>query len=133
MIEVGKPVAEAEIAEQAEFPRITPKMIEDHIEYAVFTDGYDLCMDAAITVLDGRQQPTKFSSNGIGKSLESLTICLIVLKNGFTVLGKSAPVSPGNFSRDIGQRLAYQDAFNQLWPLFGFELKQRIYEVEGVE
>lgn len=60
--------------------------------------------------------------------LTTMTICIIRMVNGFIVLGKSAPVSEGNFDRDIGKRFAYDDAFKQLWQLEGYLLKQRIYE-----
>ncbi len=55
-----------------------------------------------------------------------LSVCILVLRNGFTVIGKSAPVSPQNFSRDLGKKLAYEDAIRQLWPLMGFALKDRM-------
>lgn len=54
----------------------------------------------------------------------TLTICVIELNNGFTVLGQSACADPANFSVDIGMDLAYADAFKKLWPLFGFLLAE---------
>jgi hypothetical protein len=58
--------------------------------------------------------------------LRVLTICLLVMKNGFTVIGKSAPASPDNFNADLGRKLAYEDAIRQLWPLMGFALRERL-------
>lgn len=55
-------------------------------------------------------------------STPHLTVCGIRMKNGFVVLGKSAPVSAMNFDRAIGEKLAYEDAFKQLWALEGYAL-----------
>lgn len=59
-------------------------------------------------------------------SLQVLSICLLVLRNGFTVIGKSAPASPENFDADLGHKFAYQDAVRQCWPLLGFALRDRL-------
>lgn len=55
-----------------------------------------------------------------------LTICIITMKNGFMVHGVSAPASPDNFDRDVGQRYAYDNAFRQLWPLEGYLLREQL-------
>jgi len=58
--------------------------------------------------------------------LRILSICLLVMKNGFTVIGHSAPASPENFNADFGRDLAYQSAIRQLWPLMGFALRDKL-------
>lgn len=55
-----------------------------------------------------------------------LTICILALKNGFSLVGKSAPADPANFDADAGQRFAYDDALRQLWPLEGYALCERL-------
>lgn len=55
-----------------------------------------------------------------------LSICLVVMRNGFTIIGKSAPASPANFDRDLGRKLAYEDAVRQIWPLMGYALRDRL-------
>ena len=59
-------------------------------------------------------------------ALNLLTICILVMRNGFTVIGKSAPASPENFDAEKGQRFAYEDAIMQLWPLEGYALRERL-------
>lgn len=66
--------------------------------------------------------------NGWSQSLDLLTICVLVLKNGFTVIGKSACASPENFDAEIGRKVARADAINQVWPLEGYLLKQMLHE-----
>lgn len=56
----------------------------------------------------------------------TITIAIITLRSGFTVTGESACVDPSNFDAEIGNKIAYDNAFEKLWQLFGFELKQRI-------
>lgn len=59
-------------------------------------------------------------------TLELLTICILVMQNGFTVIGKSAPASPENFDPEKGRLFAYEDAIKQLWPLEGYALRERL-------
>ena len=54
------------------------------------------------------------------------TVCLLTLKNGYTVTGESACVDPANFDEEIGREVAFKDARNKLWPLLGFSLKERL-------
>lgn len=55
----------------------------------------------------------------------TVTICSITLDNGYSVRGESACVDPANFDAEIGEKLAYDNAFAKLWPLFGFLLAER--------
>lgn len=55
-----------------------------------------------------------------------LSICLLQMKNGFVVIGKSAPASAENFNLQLGRKFAYEDAIRQLWPLLGYALRDRL-------
>ena len=55
-----------------------------------------------------------------------LTICVLTLKNGFTVTGESACVSPENFDEEIGQDIARGNARDKIWPLLGFALAEHL-------
>jgi hypothetical protein len=57
----------------------------------------------------------------------TLTICVLTLKNGFTVVGESAAASPENFDAGLGCRIAYDNARAKIWPLEGYLLKQALY------
>lgn len=59
-------------------------------------------------------------------ALDVLTVCVLTMANGFTVIGKSAPASPENFDAEKGHRFAYEDAIKQLWPLEGYALRERL-------
>lgn len=62
--------------------------------------------------------------------LKLLSICILVMNNGFTVIGKSAPASPENFNAGLGRKFAYEDAVRQLWPLMGFALREKLSEAK---
>ena len=59
-------------------------------------------------------------------SLNPLTFCVLVLRNGFTVTGESACASPENFDAEIGRKVARENAVQKMWPLMGYELKCRL-------
>lgn len=66
-------------------------------------------------------------------ALDTLTFCVLVLRNGFTVTGESACASPENFNADIGRRIARENAINKVWPLLGFRLRDRLAERGAAE
>ena len=43
-----------------------------------------------------------------------LTICVIVLNNGFTFVGSSACLCESYYSKEKGQDISYNDAFTKL-------------------
>jgi hypothetical protein len=102
-------------------PRVTPANIEENIASEhYFTAGegaygaYRLHND----VHQGSLPP---------HDLDLLTFCVLVLRNGFTVTGESACASPENFDAEIGRKIARANAVNKVWPLMGYELKQRLH------
>lgn len=107
---------DAAAAAVAKGPRVSEIDIERSIAFRLdTTGGRIIAHECAGSVPDN------------AKSLEVLSICLLVTRNGFTVVGKSAPASPENYDRDLGARFAYEDAFRQLWPLMGYALRDRLW------
>lgn len=103
-------------------PRITPQALQDNISSEhYFTAGDGYAGAASLTVEDGGviSPPDQ---------LDLLTFCVLILKNGFTVTGESACASPENFDAEIGRKIARQNAEQKIWPLMGYELKQRLSE-----
>lgn len=62
----------------------------------------------------------------IHSSLLILSVCILVMENGFTVIGKAAPASAENFNPELGKKFAYEDAIRQLWPLEGYLLRSQL-------
>ena len=60
--------------------------------------------------------------------LKLVTICIIILENGFKVEGTSACVDPSRYNEAIGQEEAYKNAVEKIWELEGYALKQKLFE-----
>jgi len=61
---------------------------------------------------------------------DTTTICRITMVNGFTIDGFSACADPYNFNEDIGKKYAHEQAFDKLWMLEGYLLKERLHQQE---
>lgn len=101
---------EAECAEGRTAPRVFLADIEDQIQEQFFVLGSEALQ----------------SYKPVPEGFDVLTLCFILMRNGFTIVGKSAPASPANFNLELGRKLAYDDAIRQLWPLMGFSLRDRL-------
>ncbi len=90
-------------------PRLTPSLIDDQIvaEYTV-------------------RASDAFAGAPVHDALKCLTLCVLVLKNGFTVTGESACASPENFNADLGAKIARDNARNKIWALEGYALRSRL-------
>lgn len=102
------PTLEEQIAAKTG-PKVSPQDIENAIAGEYFTTADKAFRDCPIL-----------------PSLPLLTICVLVLRNGFTVVGTSACVSPENFEREIGEKVARADAIRQCWPLLGYALRDKV-------
>lgn len=58
----------------------------------------------------------------------TMTVCLLMLENGFYTVGYSASASPENFEPEIGRKLARDHARSEIWRLEGYLLRQRLHE-----
>ena len=100
-------------------PRVSLDDIKAAIKWRFDLNG----SDAVGATVGHRVEPNGMNSMD---STKLLSICLLVMQNGFTIIGKSAPASPENFDAEYGRQLAYEDAVKQLWPLMGYALRDRL-------
>lgn len=103
-----------------------PRVTMEDIKANIVSEHYFTAEDAQASdrALDIYRNPKdEFAGD---PSLALLTFCVLVLRNGFTVVGKSACVSPDNFNPRIGREIAHDDAINQCWPLMGYALAERL-------
>lgn len=56
----------------------------------------------------------------------TMTVCALTLRNGFIVIGESATASPENFDKDIGRKIARENARNKIWALEGYNLRTKL-------
>jgi hypothetical protein len=99
-------------------PRVTPADIEANIVCERYFTAADGVYGAMIQTGKTLECPAVF---------ELLTFGVLVLRNGFTVTGESACASPENFDAEIGRKIARQNAVQKIWPLMGYELKERLH------
>ena len=58
----------------------------------------------------------------------TMTVCALILRNGFVVVGESAAASPENFDQAIGRKIARENARQKIWTLEGYLLRQKLFE-----
>ncbi len=104
-------------------PRVSLADIEANIasEY-YFTAGHGVEGAMARSELWARYDDANHGAD----RLRLLTFCVLILRNGFTVTGESACVSPENFDAGVGRKIARQNAVAKMWPLMGYELQERL-------
>jgi Phage protein (N4 Gp49/phage Sf6 gene 66) family len=61
-----------------------------------------------------------------------MTICVVLLDNGYVLVGKSAPADDRNFDEELGRKFAHEDAIRQMWPLEGYLLREKLEGGEDV-
>lgn len=100
-------------------PRLTPQHIDDTIDSEHFF--------TALEGVDGHYRGGH-EAQGVrnASSLGCLTICVLVLKNGYMVTGESACASPENFDEAIGRKIARDNARNKIWALEGYLLRSKL-------
>lgn len=99
-------------AEAPSAPTVTESAVEQEIAHEYYRN-----LGSAVKAPDG--------------PAGNVMLCVLVLRNGFVIVGKSACVHSENFDEAIGCRLAREDAIKQLWPFLGFRLADKRALTEG--
>lgn len=100
--------------------RVTLNAIENRIVKTLYFNLADV-------VASGKQEglQSELSTSQV-EDLSRITVCAMLLDNGYVQLGTSAAADLQNFDSERGRGAARNNAFNQLWPLFGFEMRNKI-------
>ena len=88
--------------------------------------------------------PTKVTKEALQAKIASIdyvvmpdgrtTVCQLTMQNGFTVRGESSCVSVENFNKALGEKYAYEKAFDAAWAFEGYLLAElRHREARGDE
>lgn len=107
-------ISEALGAKGATHPRVSLDDINSAIDAEYYTTAKEACGESPVAEYF---------------HLDKFTLCILVMRNGFIVVGKSAPASAENFDADKGRIFAREDAVRQLWPLMGYSLRDRLAEI----
>ena len=109
-------------------PRVTPADIEANITSEHYFTAGDGCLGAWQYLHD---IGSTSAMEAIPPSLHLLTFCVLVMKNGFTVTGKSACASLESFDAELGRKNARLNAVNKMWELMGYELSSKLAAQQG--
>lgn len=96
-------------------PRIAPTTVEQ----AIVSEHY-------FTAFEGACGAGQVAPDDLPAPLKLLTICVLVVDNGFTVMGEAACASPENFNAELGRAFARRDATSKLGRLLGFRLRDAL-------
>lgn len=100
----------------------TPPSDEQQIEQAIRDKGLNA----------PRVTPQQIDEQIVGEQYHvfegtTVTVCLLHLRNGFTVTGESACASPANFDQQIGRDIAKRNARDKIWALEGYLLRETLH------
>jgi hypothetical protein len=105
--------------QQNSVPRVKPSDIEAAIDRTYyFTAAQGAMHDGARWMGHAHEDDAE---------LALVTICVMVLKNGFKIVGTSCCAHPAMFEASVGRDLAREHAIEQLWPLLGYQLKEALH------
>ena len=99
-------------------PRITPEDIEANIA----SEHYHCPAESGSECWTGEP----------GVSLDTITFCVLVLRNGTKVVGINyGAIDPAQHSAEMGREEARKHAIEQIWPLMGYELRSYLHAMKG--
>jgi hypothetical protein len=107
---------EADLEAAAVAPRVTDAGLEALIKYEFYGRASKLFAEEAPN--GELMEPD---------CLKTITVCFLVLENGFTVIGTSACASPENYKQELGEAFARADAKRKMWMLEGYALRDRLH------
>jgi hypothetical protein len=90
-----------------------PRLSPEHIDAQIAGENWGRASDL-------------FGPGPVTEAMKCLTICVLTLKNGYTIVGKSACASPENYDLELGGKIAREDARRQIWALEGYLLRSNI-------
>lgn len=111
-------------------PRVLPEDIEAEIEREYYFSGKDGLLGELTNEGGGdfMTHPKRCINLQVATEdrLDLLTFCVLRLRNGCLVVGKSAVISRENFDSAKGREVARKNAIDQVWQLLGFRLLDRL-------
>lgn len=63
--------------------------------------------------------------------LPHMTIAVVMMTNGFAIVGTSTTADPANYDVDVGRQFAYENAVRQIWQLEGYLLREKLHKEEN--
>lgn len=123
---VNDPIEQALQARGLTAPRVTALSIDAAIASEHYFSAAEGVLGAGFLQSTQGLDPGPSPGDQTMQALTLLSFCVLVMRNGYTVVGKSACASAENFDAELGRSIARRDAISQCWPLLGYELKSRL-------
>jgi hypothetical protein len=105
--------------------RVTAQDVEDNVA----SEHYFIASDAA----QGERSVHVCKEGGwlLGR-MQQLTLCVLQLRNGFTVTGESICADAEQFDAAAGRAYARTKAVEKAWEVMAYERRQRLHEFNSV-
>ena len=100
---------------------VTRETIESKIAGVMYMNGADMAKANGMNI-----------GHETENNLKRLTLCVVVMENGFLLTGESACVSADNYDEATGKRIAFENATNKMWPLLGYALREELFKASLV-
>lgn len=108
-----------------EEPTIIRKVTKNAVENEIVNEIYFTAANAMPEALQVQDL--------VPKAMEMITFCVMILQNGHRIVGVNAgPIDPRIFDENIGRQMAREHALDQIWPLMGYALREKIKQEEQV-
>lgn len=102
----------------------SPNLSIDDIKNTIASEFYFTAADGERFARFGEQ----YALEDVPAALSKITFCVLILKNGYKITGVNhSSVSPENHNPELGRQLAYKDAFEKIWELEGYLLKDKLH------
>lgn len=111
-------------------PAVTMEHIESQIDFEHYFTAFEGVIGEQVHH-DGGETPEL--PVVIQDELRLMTFCIVILKNGFKVVGQASCASPERYNKEIGQKFARENAVQQLWQILGYELKTMLHTIKSAE
>lgn len=109
----------------SEAPRVTPA----DIEASIYSEHY-FTAGGALKAIDPEEYAAWVDAAPSGQALDLLTFCVLVLKNGTKIVGINyGAIDPSQHSAKRGREEARAHAIEQIWPLLGFRLRDKLVAI----
>lgn len=107
-----------------EFPYIALplKVTMEDIEHCIQATFYYSAEDGIIQAASDKGEAYEHGRPAL-EALRRLTHCTIVLRNGFTVTGSNNCVSAEIWDKELGKKMARENALETVWLVMGYALK----------
>jgi len=99
---------------------VSKESIEAKIKSVYYFNGADAVKSALVN-------PSALPTDDLA-NLSLTTHCIIILENGFKIEGVSACVDPAIYDEQKGRQYAYENAFDKIWEMEGYLLRQALHE-----